>query len=61
METKQIYSIRLYYSTYVDLNVEAETKEDAIDIAFGVVNNNNVDPELLANMENVDVECYIQK
>lgn len=45
------YTVRLYYSTYCDVEVEAENREDAVDTAYGEVGSSEYTNKLLENLQ----------
>ena len=53
------YRVTLYYSTYIDVEVEAETREDAEDAAYCEAGDSKYDAQALHNIQvcgDADVE-----
>lgn len=46
--------VRCYYSTMVDVVVEAKSREEALEAANNELNAKNYDQELLENLQNCD-------
>lgn len=56
---KTKYSVRLYYTTYVDIDVEADNEEDAIEEAYNEIDKNGAD--FLANLVQAEEDPYVEE